>query len=86
MDTRNDATLRYATLRQRFADERTASMEEEDYVNTFFEFRKAFFMSARGGGHKAKAAKARGKSCPGSKAFLVRERGGRVRPLGHQRR
>lgn len=47
-------------------------MEEEDYVNTFFEFRKAFFMSARGGGHRARQAKAKGKSCPGSRVFLVR--------------
>eukprot|EP00903_Cladosiphon_okamuranus_P006424 g6286.t1 len=58
--------------RKRFADERTASMEEDDYVNTFFEFRKAFFMSHRGGGHTVKVAKARGESCPGSRVFLAR--------------
>lgn len=49
---------------QRFADERTADMEEDDYVQTFFEFRKAFFIAAR-------VPKGRGVNPPGSRAFLV---------------
>lgn len=60
-------------------------MEEEDYVHTFFEFRKAFFMSARGGGHTAKKAKASGESCSGSRVFLVREGKKWGRGLGHHR-
>lgn len=60
-------------MEKMFADERTAAMEEEDYVNTFFEFRKAFFLSVRMRGSSARGGKR--KNPPGSRGYLVRKQG-----------
>lgn len=54
---------------QRFADERTVGMEEEDYVKTFFEFRKAFFLKGR---CRTNPHGDKKKHPPGSRPFLVR--------------
>lgn len=64
------APLHPPALIQSFADERTVGMEEEDYVKTFFEFRKAFFLKGRSrtNPHGAKEKK----HPPGSRPFLVR--------------
>lgn len=60
-----------AFIYQTFADDRTANMEEEDYVNTFFEFRRAFFLTGR---QRAKSRVSKKKYPPGSRAFLVRKK------------
>ncbi|CAM9801048.1 unnamed protein product [Ectocarpus sp. 12 AP-2014] len=54
--------------RKRFADERTVGMEEEDYVKTFFEFRKAFFLKGR---CRTNPHADKKKHPPGSRPFLA---------------